>query len=156
MQNQDPQQPINQQLQSSGESYNGIKDWLRTFVIVFALQAAYDVSSLFSLGANPIGLWEAVSAVWHIISGVMAIAAVTLILMRKKIGKHMAIANIAVGTVLYTIYMTIVGVAADSEIKDTGFVVMWIGGIVFLAVLTDALSILYFLKSRRVKETLVN
>lgn len=114
------------------------------------------MSSLFSLGANPIGLGEAVSTVWHVISGVMAIAAVALILMRKKIGKQMAIANIIVGTVLCTIYMAIVGVAAASEIKDTGFVVMWTGGIAFLVILTDVLSILYFLKSRRVKETLVN
>ena len=29
------QQPVNQQFKSSGESYVGIKDWLRTFVILF-------------------------------------------------------------------------------------------------------------------------
>lgn len=37
------QQPVNQQFKSSGESYVGIKDWLRTFVILFALQAASDI-----------------------------------------------------------------------------------------------------------------
>lgn len=37
------QQPVNQQFKPSGKSYVGIKDWLRTFVILFALQAASDI-----------------------------------------------------------------------------------------------------------------
>ena len=86
----------------------------------------------------------------------MAASAAVLILMRKKIGKQMAIANIVVGTVAYVVYMIVVGIATNSEVKDAGFVVTWFGGITLLAVLTDIACILYFLKSRRVKETLVN
>ena len=162
MQNQDQQQPsysqqsADQQFKSSGESYVGIKDWLRTFVILFALQAASDIYSLFSSFANPIGVWEVIGIIWHIISGVMATSAAVLILMRKKIGKQMAIANIVAGTVAYVVYMIVVGIATNSEVKDAGFVVTWFGGITLLAVLTDIACILYFLKSRRVKETLVN
>ena len=150
------QQPVNQQFKSSGESYVGIKDWLRTFVILFALQAASDIYSLFSSFANPIGVWEVIGIIWHIISGVMATSAAVLILMRKKIGKQMAIANIAAATIAYVVYMIVIGVAANSEVKDAGFVVTWFGGITLFAVLTSIASILYFLKSRRVKETLVN
>ena len=162
MQNQDQQQPsysqqsADRQFKPSGESYVGIKDWLRTFVILFALQAASDIYSLFSSFANPIGVWEVIGIIWHIISGVMATSAAVLILMRKKIGKQMAIANIVVGTVLYAVYMSAVGVATNSEIKDAGSAVVLIGVITLLAVLTNIACILYFLKSRRVKETLVN
>lgn len=162
MQNQDQQQSsysqqsADRQFKPSGESYVGIKDWLRTFVILFVLQAASDIYSLFSSFANPIGVWEVIGIILHIISGVMATSAVVLILMRKKIGKQMAITNIAVGTVAYVVYMIVVGVATNSEVKDAGFVVTWFGGITLFAVLTSIASILYFLKSRRVKETLVN
>mgnify|MGYP000928415586 CR=1 FL=1 len=162
MQNQDQQQPsysqqsADRQFKSSGESYVGIKDWLRTFVILFALQAASDIYSLFSSFANPIGVWEVIGIILYIISGVMATSAAVLILMRKKIGKQMAIANIVVGTVLYAVYMSAVGVATNSEIKDAGSAVVLIGVITLLAVLTNIACILYFLKSRRVKETLVN
>ena len=162
MQNQDQQQPsysqqsADRQFKPSGESYVGIKDWLRTFVILFALQAASDIYSLFSSFANPIGVWEVIGIIWHIISGVMATSAAVLILMRKKIGKQMAIANIVVGTVAYVVYMIVVGIATNSEVKDAGFVVTWFGGITLFAILIDVLSILYFLKSRRVKEALVN
>ena len=162
MQNQDQQQPsysqqsADRQFKSSGESYVGIKDWLRTFVILFVLQAASDIYSLFSLFANPIGVWEVIGIILYIISGVMATSAAVLILMRKKIGKQMAIANIVVGTVLYAVYMSAVGVATNSEIKDAGSAVVLIGVITLLAVLTNIACILYFLKSRRVKETLVN
>lgn len=162
MQNQDQQQPSysqqsgDRQFKSSGESYVGIKDWLRTFVILFALQAASDIYSLFSSFANPIGVWEVIGIIWHIISGVMATSAAVLILMRKKIGKQVAIANIVVGTVLYAVYMSAVGVATNSEIKDAGSAVVLIGVITLLTILTDIACVLYFLKSRRVKETLVN
>lgn len=162
MQNQDQQQPsysqqsADRQFKSSGESYVGIKDWLRTFVILFALQAASDIYSLFSSFANPIGVWEVIGIIWHIISGVMATSAAVLILMRKKIGKQMAIADIVVGTVAYVAYMIVVGIATNSEVKDAGFVVTWFGGITLFAILGVVLSILYLLKSRRVKETLVN
>ena len=162
MQNQDQQQPSysqqsgDQQFKPSEGSYVGIKDWLRTFVILFALQAASDIYSLFSSFANPIGVWEVIGIIWHIISGVMATSAAVLILMRKKIGKQMAIANIVVGTVAYVVYMIVVSIATNSEVKDAGFVVTWFGGITLFAILIDVLSILYFLKSRRVKETLVN
>ena len=162
MQNQDQQQSsysqqsADQQFKPSEGSYVGIKDWLRTFVILFALQAVSDIYSLFSSFANPIGVWEAIGIICHIISGVMATSAAVLILMRKKIGKQVAIANIVVGTVAYVVYMIIVGVATNSEVKDAGSVVTWFGGITLLAVLTNIASILYFLKSRRVKETLVN
>ena len=162
MQNQDQQQPsysqqsADRQFKPSGESYVGIKDWLRTFVILFALQAAYDIYSLFLLLTNPIGLREIIDIISIIILGPITIAAVVLILMRKKIGKQMAIANIVVGTVAYVVYMIVVGIATNSEVKDAGFVVTWFGGITLFAILIDVLSILYFLKSRRVKETLVN
>ncbi len=162
MQNQDQQQPsysqqsADRQFKPSGESYVGIKDWLRTFVILFAMQAAYDIYSLFLLLINPIGLREIIDIICTIIFGTMAIAATVLILMRKKIGKQVAIANIVVGTVLYAVYMSAVGVATNSEIKDAGSAVVLIGVITLLAVLTNIACILYFLKSRRVKETLVN
>lgn len=162
MQNQDQQQPsysqqsADRQFKPSGESYVGIKDWLRTFVILFALQAASDIYSLFSSFANPIGVWEVIGIICHIISGVMATSAAVLILMRKKIGKQVAIANIVVGTVPYAVYMSAVGVATNSEIKDAGSAVVLIGGVTLLVVLTNIACILYFLKSRRVKETLVN
>ena len=162
MQNQDQQQPsysqqsADRQFKSSGESYVGIKDWLRTFVILFALQAASEIYSLFSLFANPIGVWEVIGIILYIISGAMATSAAVLILMRKKIGKQVAITNIVVGTVAYVVYMIVVGIATNAEVKDAGFVVTWFGGITLLAVLVDIACILYFLKSRRVKETLVN
>lgn len=162
MQNQDQQQPsysqqsADRQFKPSGESYVGIKDWLRTFVILFVLQAASEIYSLFSLFANPIGVWEVIGIILYIISGVMATSAAVLILMRKKIGKQVAIANIVVGTVAYVVYMIVVGIATNAEVKDAGFVVTWFGGITLLAVLVDIACILYFLKSRRVKETLVN
>ena len=162
MQNQDQQQPsysqqsADRQFKPSGESYVGIKDWLRTFVVLFALQAASDIYSLFSLFANSIGVREVIGIILYIISGAMAASAAVLILMRKKIGKQVAIANIVVGTVAYVVYMIVVGIATNSEVKDAGFVVTWFGGITLLAVLTDIACILYFLKSRRVKETLVN
>ena len=162
MQNQDQQQPSysqqsdDRQFKPSGESYVGIKDWLRTFVILFAMQAAYDIYSLFLLLTNPIGLREIIDIISIIILGPITIAAVVLILMRKKIGKQMAIANIALTTVVYVAYMIVVGIAINSEIKDAGSAVVLIGGITLLAVLADIACILYFLKSRRVKETLVN
>ena len=162
MQNQDQQQPsysqqsADRQFKPSGESYVGIKDWLRTFVVLFALQAASDIYSLFSLFANSIGVREVIGIILYIISGAMAASAAVLILMRKKIGKQVAIANIVVGTVAYVAYMIVVGIATNAEVKDAGFVVTWFGGITLLAVLVDIACILYFLKSRRVKETLVN
>ena len=162
MQNQDQQQPsysqqsADRQFKPSGESYVGIKDWLRTFVVLFALQAASDIYSLFSLFANSIGVREVIGIILYIISGAMAASAAVLILMRKKVAKQRAIPNIVVGTVAYVVYMIVVGIATNAEVKDAGFVVTWFGGITLLAVLVDIACILYFLKSRRVKETLVN
>ena len=68
----------------------------------------------------------------------------------------MAIFTTVVEAAIYVIYMSALANMANSELKDASVVVMSIVGIVIFTILICALTLLYFLKSRRVKETLVN
>lgn len=138
------------------KSYVGIQDWLRSFVILFAMSGVYGVYSLSSFIDRPIGEQEIAEAISAIITSTMSITTVILILMRKKAGKQMAIFTTVVEAAIYVIYMSALANMANSELKDASIVVMSIVGIVIFTILICALTVPYFLKSRRVKETLVN
>ena len=165
------QQPVNQQYFAQPQaapvqyvvmtqSLKGIKGWLMFFMILFVLQAIAYISVFFSSMNN---LSSAAGVIAFIFSPFIAISAaitVVLISMNKKLGRWTAITTIGL-TAVSSIILSIVGFAVTSGSRYGSYyaenrsVTTLISGIV-ITILCAAFVSLYFVRSRRVKETLVD
>ena len=131
------------------ESLKGVKGWLMFFVVVFALMGIGFISTFFDAFASS-GDSTAESVV-NIIFGIPlaagALASVVLISMQKKLGKLVAMGTLAVAA-LYGLIDVFVNESEDETAVKIGSAIT---GLVLYGLL-----ILYFVVSKRVKETLVN
>ncbi|MDO4780782.1 MAG: hypothetical protein Q4A34_00080 [Candidatus Saccharibacteria bacterium] len=171
------QQPVNQQYFAQpqaapvqyviqAESLKGLKGWLMFYVVIFVLFAITGLALFFQSMTESIGAAEVISMIFGPIVAAASITAVVLISMNKAIGKWAAIANIAVFTT-WSVIASIVSYASpatttyeydmitSSSASSASSVLMLIFSII-ITIFFGVLHALYFINSRRVKETLVN
>lgn len=142
------------------ESLKGIKGWLMFFLIVFVLSAVGYISVFF----NSINMLSSASGVISLIfSPFIAISAITtvaLISMGKKMGRWFAILTIGLST-FFSILLGVINFATGASVGYSSYnsgtqgITSLISGIV-ISLLFAVLFSLYFINSRRVKETLVD
>ncbi|AGL62441.1 membrane protein of unknown function [Candidatus Saccharimonas aalborgensis] len=157
------QQPVNPYFaQSQGapvqyivasQSLKGIGGWLLFWVIILGLAGVGYITLFFAALTNLDSPSAIVMAIFAPFLAITALGAVVSISMQKKLGKLAAMAYIGVA-VLYSVINAIVSFAAGTGGSSSNIATLMgsiVGTIVF-----GGLMILYFIQSRRVKETLVN
>ncbi|MGB2686878.1 hypothetical protein IPP92_03040 [Candidatus Saccharibacteria bacterium] len=156
------QQPVNPYFaQSQGapvqyivasQSLKGIGGWLLFWVIILGLAGVGYVTLFFAALTNLDSPSAVVMAIFAPFLAITALGAVVFISMQKKLGKLAAMTYIGVA-VLYSVINAIVSFA--SGVGSSSNIATLMGSIVGTIVF-GGLMILYFVQSRRVKETLVN
>jgi len=158
-------QPVQQvQYVTMEKSLKGVGGWLIFWIIMFSLAAIGYISAFF---ASMMSLSNAASIVTLIFAPILAagfITSVVMIAMQKRIGKLVTFITLGVSAV-YALINSIVGYltvgnaaghysySASSSVEKS--IPMLIASIL-ISLLVHALVALYFVLSRRVKETLVN
>lgn len=173
---QQPYQPVmqpNTQYVIMQQSLQGVSGWLIFFLICFGIAALGYIWTFF---ASMLALSTAVGIVGLIFSPILAggyITSVVLIAMRKRLGKLITLITLGVSAV-FTVISNIVAYVMVSDVAsaiDRSYSIysssdyasttvahslpLLIAGIV-VSIVTHALIALYFILSKRVKETLVN
>jgi hypothetical protein len=132
------------------KSLNGLGGWLIFWMILFSMFGLGYTTMFFTGLANGISSPNGVLlAVFSPFMAASCIASVILIALRKKLGRLMSIATIGIVT-LYSIINTIITATKNSDSK----VALIIGGI-FGTLIFSGLMILYFVASKRVRQTLI-
>ncbi len=135
---QKPQYVITQQ------SLRGVGGWLLFWVIIFALMGIGSITKFFTaVSSSPTNF---VDLIMSPIAAIVTIAAVVYIIMQKKLGRPLAIAALIITTLQSII---------EQLMKPQENYTATISTIVVAIVITGLFS-LYFVQSRRVKETLIN
>lgn len=150
------QQPVSQQYFAQpqaapvqyvvmAESLKGVKGWLMALVILFAISALAYIGTFFAsfnFLDKPFGI---VALLFSPILCGLAVASVVFITMQKKLGKWIAIGFLSTAAV-YSLISSIILGSSDVATLMSGIV---------SSLLVTGFAILYFLVSKRVKETLV-
>jgi len=164
-----PQQPV--QYVMMQQSLQGVSGWLIFFLICFGLAA---IGYIWSFFASMMILATATGVVGLIFSPVLAggyITSIVMIAMRKRLGKLITLITLGISTV-FTIISSIIAYAVAGDVASTidrsyslygdslsstvsNSIPLLIAGIV-VSIVIHALIALYFIMSKRVKETLVN
>ncbi len=164
-----PQQPV--QYVMMQQSLQGVSGWLIFFLICFGLAA---IGYIWSFFASMMILATATGVVGLIFSPVLAggyITSIVMIAMRKRLGKLITLITLGISTV-FTIISSIIAYAVAGDVASTidrsyslygdslsstvsNSIPLLIAGIV-VSIVIHALIALYFILSKRVKETLVN
>lgn len=156
----------NYNYQQPTENYRGLKGWLAFFMVMFIING---ISSLFIFLSSFVTVMEGdaeaatiIMTIFSIVLGPLMLTTGVMIALRKKIGKNLALASILVSA----IYMvTLASYAMFSSLGYTGsygyyrdsaatIVVTYVGAII-ISLIIYALLALYFVKSRRVRDTLI-
>lgn len=152
------------------ESLKGLKGWLMFFTVLFGLQALGMIMVFFGSMLVSASAASIVAMIFSPFIAAAAIATVVLISMGKKLGKWAAIGTIGLST-LYSIIGSIIAFVSPAATRASSYdadyyyssssvsaessVPMLIATIL-ATIVVSALYSLYFINSRRVKETLVN
>lgn len=148
----------------TAESLKGVKGWLMFFTICFILQGFGMIGVFFGSMTEPAGAASVVSMIFAPFIAAAAISAVVLISMGKKLGKIAAITAVAIGAI-FSIAMYIVDFVSPAANVSVGNYYTSSGDVnsvptlimnIVITLLIGGLLSLYFINSRRVKETLVN
>jgi hypothetical protein len=145
--------PVKIQYVVAQKSLNGIGGWLIFWLVVFSIGGIGEIMSFFTMIAN--GATSATDVLFIIFAPIIAvgyIGSVVLIAMRKKLAKLTSIAAISVMS-LYSILNVII--TTSQNYSDGQNITTTIGGIIGSLIMTGLL-ILYFMTSKRVRQTLVN
>lgn len=154
-------QPVNQQYFAQPQaapvqyvvmapSLKGVKGWLAFFMVAFVIDALVSVSTFFGSLLDPSLPSAIISTIMAPIVTALAIAAVVMINMQKKLGKRLAIATL-IASFLHTTMTTIINALS----ADSGTVaVIGVIGTTTIQAIIGGLLCLYFCVSKRVKETL--
>ncbi len=147
-----PEQPVIQ-TQPTGQpqyivthrSLEGVGGWLAFWLVIFALAAIGSIYTFFTQISGEASVdFKVVDVIFSPIMAIVYVAAILLIVMRKKIGKWIAIAAF-VTSGLYSMVTVLTNPIENVAMIISSLVVMW---------LVVGLFSLYFLKSERVKQTL--
>lgn len=157
------QQPVNQQYFAQpqaapvqyvvmAESLKGIKGWLAFLTILMGLGGILFTLVFFGSLLDISTAAGVVSVIFAPVVAILSIAAVILINLQKKIARYFSIASYMTGAAYLSVLQIVLSASEPSS--DSNNVTTCIA-VVALFLLTGALMSLYFILSRRVKETLV-
>ena len=158
------QQPVNQQYFAQpqaapvqyvvmAESLKGIKGWLAFLTVLMGLGGILFTLVFFGSLLDISTAAGVVSVIFAPVVAILSIAAVILINLQKKIARYFSIASYMTGAVYLSVLQIVLSASEPSS--DSNNVTTCIA-VVALFLLTGALMSLYFILSRRVKETLVD
>jgi len=158
------QQPVNQQYFAQpqaapvqyvvmAESLKGIKGWLAFLTIFMGLGGILFTLVFFGSLLDISTAAGVVSVIFAPVVAILSIAAVILINLQKKIARYFSIASYMTGAAYLSVLQIVLSASEPSS--DSNNVTTCIA-VVALFLLTGALMSLYFILSRRVKETLVD
>ena len=134
------------------ESLKGIKGWLAFLDILMGIGGVLFMMVFFGSLSDINTAFGAVSVIFSPIVSILSITTVILINLQKKIARYFSIASYMAGAAyLSTLQIVLFASETRSSSKD---ITACIAGIV-LYLLTSILLSLYFILSKRVKETLV-
>lgn len=146
-----PEQPPAQaqiQYVVAKQPLEGISGWLMFWLVAFALVGIlFMLSFIGVLSTGVTDTSEMILAIFAPIIAIADLATVVLIAMRKKIGIWASVAAIGV-SVLYVVSSVVSDISGSSPVSIIGSI-----GIVLVF---GGLAILYFVASKRVKQTLIN
>jgi hypothetical protein len=158
------QQPVNQQYFAQpqaapvqyvvmAESLKGIKGWLAFLTILMGLGGILFTLVFFGSLLDISTAAGVVSVIFAPVVAILSIVAVILINLQKKIARYFSIASYMTGAAYLSVLQIVLSASEPSS--DSNNVTTCIA-VVALFLLTGALMSLYFILSRRVKETLVD
>ena len=158
------QQPVNQQYFAQpqaapvqyvvmAESLKGIKGWLAFLTILMGLGGILFTLVFFGSLLDISTAAGVVSVIFAPVVAILSIAAVILINLQKKIARYFSIASYMTGAAYLSVLQIVLSASEPSS--DSNNITTCIA-VVALFLLTGALMSLYFILSRRVKETLVD
>ena len=158
------QQPVNQQYFAQpqaapvqyvvmAESLKGIKGWLAFLTVLMGLGGILFTLVFFGSLLDISTAAGVVSVIFAPVVAILSIAAVILINLQKKIARYFSIASYMTGAAYLSVLQIVLSASEPSS--DSNNVTTCIA-VVALFLLTGALMSLYFILSRRVKETLVD
>ena len=158
------QQPVNQQYFAQpqaapvqyvvmAESLKGIKGWLAFLTVLMGLGGILFTLVFFGSLLDISTAAGVVSVIFAPVVAILSIAAVILINLQKKIARYFSIASYMTGAAYLSVLQIVLSASESSS--DSNNVTTCIA-VVVLFLLTGALMSLYFILSRRVKETLVD
>lgn len=130
------------------QSLKGVRGWLMFWVVIFALAGIGYISIFFnSMGLSLDGA-GIVKMVFAPILAFASIATVVLVSMEKKLGKYLALGTLG-AMALYAIITSIIDPTSSSDGPAK------MVGAILISLVLYGLWMLYFVVSKRVKETLV-
>jgi hypothetical protein len=158
------QQPVNQQYFAQpqaapvqyvvmAESLKGIKGWLAFLTVLMGLGGILFTLVFFGSLLDISTAAGVVSVIFAPVVAILSIATVILINLQKKIARYFSIASYMTGAAYLSVLQIVLSASEPSS--DSNNVTTCIA-VVALFLLTGALMSLYFILSRRVKETLVD
>lgn len=158
------QQPVNQQYFAQpqaapvqyvvmAESLKGIKGWLAFLTILMGLGGILFTLVFFGSLLDISTAAGVVSVIFAPVVAILSITAVILINLQKKIARYFSIASYMTGAAYLSVLQIVLSASEPSS--DSNNVTTCIA-VVALFLLTGAFMSLYFILSRRVKETLVD
>ncbi|HEX6462624.1 MAG TPA: hypothetical protein VFZ58_05170 [Candidatus Saccharimonadales bacterium] len=140
---QQPQQ--GQQYVVTHRSLEGVGGWLAFWIVLFALGAIGGIYNFFAQISGEAGVsFKIVDVIFMPIMAIINIVAILLIVMRKKIGKWVAVSSFATSGLYSTITLLTNPIDSVANLVASLLVAWFVLG----------LFALYFLKSERVKQTL--
>ena len=135
------------------ESLKGIKGWLAFLTVLMGLGGILFTLVFFGSLLDISTAAGVVSVIFAPVVAILYIAAVILIKLQKKISRYLSIATYMTGAAYLSVLQIVLSASEPSS--DSNNVTTCIA-VVALFLLTGALMSLYFILSRRVKETLVD
>lgn len=158
------QQPVNQQYFAQpqaapvqyvvmAESLKGVKGWLAFLTVLMGLGGILFTLVFFGSLLDISTAAGVVSVIFAPVVAILSIAAVILINLQKKIARYFSIASYMTGAAYLSVLQIVLSASEPSS--DSNNVTTCIA-VVALFLLTGAFMSLYFILSRRVKETLVD
>lgn len=161
-----PQPMVQQQYVVMQQSLKGVGGWLIFWLIVFSIAAVSYIYAFFTSLVIPSGFGvDGIKVVTLLFTPFLAVgylATVVMISMQKKLGKLLAFGTLGLSALYTTISSIITYVSATNAVSSyssydstSTTLPILIGGIL-VSLVIHGLIALYFILSRRVKETLVN
>lgn len=175
-------QPVVQQVLME-RSLKGVGGWLAFFAVIFGLGGAGEIMSFFTALATGTGASKVLTLIFAPILAILLITTVVFIAMQKKLGKLLALVTIGVSAVYGVINSIISYIDAQSSLSKVqeqcsqmqsqynsyyapseglnnacnvaSNTLPILIGTILVGLVLSALVALYFVQSRRVKETLV-
>ena len=148
-----PQQPM--QYVMMQQSLKGVGGWLMFFIVWFGIVALSDIAMFFVAMMNLSLPSNVVSMIFTPILAGGYIASLVLLSMEKRIAKILSWITIGVSAVYSIVNMIVLFAAGGVDSTGERVTVFTLLSFITLSVAVHSLMALYFVLSKRVKETLV-